>query len=237
MIYMKVYSHRGESTYACENTMSAFYLAEFVKSDGIECDIRKTRDDILVIIHDKSIDRTSSKSGNVSDYTYEELLEFDFGNSKFHGEKIVRLDEFLKYFSQKKMHIFLEIKEEGYESKIVNIVKKYNNEYITLISFKYEILEKIRAISNALNLGWLTYDFSQRVLQKCKNIKLNQVLVMSISLQKSEVKILHDEGFIVTAWGVINKADISRLYKIGVDRIIYDSGYDAKKVIKELESE
>ena len=106
-----------------------------------------------------------------------------------------------------------------------------------MISFKYEILEKIRAISNALNLGWLTYDFSQRVLQKCKNIKLNQVLVMSIGLQKSEVKTLHDEGFIVTAWGVINKTDISRLYKIGVDRIIYDSGYDAKKVIKELESE
>lgn len=234
---MKVYSHRGESTYACENTMSAFYLAEFVKSDGIECDIRRTKDNVLVIIHDKSIDRTSSASGNVSDYTYDELLKFDFGNSKFVGEKIVKLDDFLKYFSKKKMYIFLEIKENGYELEIVKAIEKYNNEYITLISFNYDILEKIRDISNILNLGWLTYDFSQRVLQKCKNIRLNQVLVMSVCLQKNEVKILHDEGFIVTAWGVINKNDIARLYKIGVDRIIYDSGYNAKKVIKELESE
>ena len=58
---MKVYSHRGESKFACENTMTAFYLAALVGSDGIETDVRKTKDDVLVLIHDKTIDRTSKQ--------------------------------------------------------------------------------------------------------------------------------------------------------------------------------
>lgn len=234
---MKVYSHRGESSFACENTMTAFYLAYLVNSDGIECDVRKTKDDVLVLIHDKTVDRTSNYSGKVSDFTYKELLKLDFGNDRFIGEKIVKLDDFLKYFSEKKINIFLELKEEGYESDIVRLVNKYKNDYITLISFKYNILKKIRNLSSDINLGWLIYDLNDDVLNKCIDIRLNQVLATSICLEENEVKKLHDNNFIVTAWGVINKIDIKRLYKIGVDRIIYDSGYIVKKYLKELENE
>ena len=83
VIYMKIISHRGESKYAPENTMSAFFLADLINSDGIECDIRKTKDDELVLIHDKTIDRTSTSKGKVSDYTYNELLDKDFGNKHY----------------------------------------------------------------------------------------------------------------------------------------------------------
>ena len=96
---MKVYSHRGESKYAPENTMSAYYLAYLVGSDGIETDLRKTKDDVLVLIHDKSVDRTSNYSGKVADYTFDELLNIDFGDEYYKVEKIFRLTEFLKNFS------------------------------------------------------------------------------------------------------------------------------------------
>lgn len=234
---MKVYSHRGESNYAPENTMSAFYLAQFVNSDGIECDVRKTKDDVLVIIHDRTVDRTSNSTGKISDFTYKELLKMDFGNDKFKGEKIVRLEDFLKYFSQKQMYIFLELKENGYEEDIVRLVNKYNSDYITLISFKYNILKKIRELSYKINLGWLIYDLNDNVLKQCIDINLNQVLATSVCLQENEVKTLHQNNFIVTAWGVINKTDVKRLYKIGVDRLIYDSGYVVKKILKEIENE
>lgn len=234
---MEVYSHRGESNYAPENTMSAFYLAQFVNSDGIECDVRKTKDDVLVIIHDRTVDRTSNSTGKISDFTYKELLKMDFGNDKFKGEKIVRLEDFLKYFSQKQMYIFLELKENGYEEDIVRLVNKYNSDYITLISFKYNILKKIRELSYKINLGWLIYDLNDNVLKQCIDINLNQVLATSVCLQENEVKTLHQNNFIVTAWGVINKTDVKRLYKIGVDRLIYDSGYVVKKILKEIENE
>lgn len=234
---MKVYSHRGESSFACENTMTAFYLADIVNSDGIECDVRKTKDDVLVINHDKRIDRTSTGVGKISEYTYKELLKFDFGNEKYVGEKIVKLEDFLKYFSEKNIYILLEIKEKGYEYDIYNMVKKFNNENITIISFKYDVLEKLREYSKELNLGWLIYDLNENILNDCKKIKLNQVLTTSVCLNKDEVKKLHDNNFIVTAWGVVNKHDIERLYKLGVDRLIYDSGYMVKKYLKEIKNE
>lgn len=234
---MKVYSHRGESTYACENTMTAFYLAYFVNSDGIETDVRKTKDDVLVLIHDKTVDRTSNFNGKVSEYTYKELLKMNFGNDKYGKEKIVKLDEFLKYFSDKKMYIFLEIKEKNYEYDIVKLVEKYDNKYITLISFKYDILKKLRELSKNIKLGWLIYDLNEKVLNECKKINLEQVLATSVCLEKHEVERLHENNFIVTAWGVLNKHDIKRLQKIGVDRLIYDSGYIAKNYLKELKNE
>lgn len=234
---MKVYSHRGESSYACENTMTAFYLAYLVNSDGIETDVRKTKDDVLVLIHDKTVDRTSKFSGKVADYTYKELLNMDFGNEKYNGEKIVKLDDFLKYFSDKKIYIFLELKEKNYEESIVKMVEKYNTPYITLISFKYDILRKIRTLSKKIKLGWLIYDLNEKSLNESKEIKLEQVLVTSVCLDENDVKILHDNNFIVTAWGVLNKLDIKRLKKIGVDRLIYDSGYVVKKYLKEIDDE
>lgn len=229
---MKIYAHRGESTYACENTMTAFYLAYLVNSDGIETDIRKTKDNVLVLIHDKTIDRTSNGNGKVSDYTYKELLKMDFGNSKYKGEKIVKLDDFLKYFSNKNIHILLEVKEKGYEEDIVDLVSKYNSEFITIISFKYDVLKKIRDLSKKVNLGWLIYDLNDKVLKQCIDIKLNQVLATSVCLEENEVAELHKNNFIVTAWGVLNKIDIKRLNNIGVDRLIYDSSFIAKKVLK-----
>ena len=234
---MKVYSHRGESSYAPENTMSAFYLADLVNSDGIETDIRKTKDDVLVLIHDKTVDRTSNYSGKVSDYTYKELLKMDFGRDSYKGEKIVKLDDFLKYFSDKNKQIFLEIKEKGYEDDIVDLVNRYNNHDITIISFKYDVLEKIRKLSKTIKLGWLIYDVTSKIIEECKKIKLNDVLVTSAALNEKEVKLLHENGFNVVVWGVLNKNDIRRLYKMNVDKLIYNSGYIAKKVIKEISDE
>lgn len=229
---MKVYSHRGESKYAPENTMSAYYLSYLVGSDGIEVDLRKTKDDILVLIHDKSVDRTSNYSGKVSDYTYQELLKMDFGNEYFKGEKIVKLTEFLKNFSGRDIDIYIELKEIGYEKLIVDTLKKFNLNNVVLISFKYNLLKKIREIDNTIKIGWLIYDVNDSIIKDCKFIKLNHILCTSICLSKNEVNKLKLNNFIVSAWGVLGKSEIKRLYNIGVDRIIYDSGYDVKKFLK-----
>lgn len=225
---MKIISHRGESKYAPENTMSAFYLAEHINSDGIECDIRKTKDNQLVLIHDKTINRTSNGKGEVSNYTYDELLNFNFGDN----EKIVKLTDFLNYFSNKNLKIYLEVKEPGYERLIYDQISKYNLDNITLISFKYEILEKFRIISNKIKLGWLVYDINNKVIQESIKIRLNEVLVNSISIEKKEITKLHENNIEVACWGIKNKTELKRISKLKVDTIIYDSGYDAKKVLE-----
>ena len=231
---MLIYSHRGESKFAPENTMSAFYLAYLLNSDGIECDIRKTKDNKIVIIHDKTIDRTSNAKGRVSDYTLYELQEFNFGNKNYKDERIVTLDEFLKVFANKNIKIFIEVKENGYEEEIWKVLSKYNLNNITVISFKYEILNKFRNISKIVKLGWLVYNINSKIIQDSLKINIDILICNSSALDKKDINDIKENNLKICAWGVKNKAELKRLNKLHLDSLVYDSAYDAKKELKNV---
>ncbi|MFH5211104.1 glycerophosphodiester phosphodiesterase [Antrihabitans spumae] len=74
-----VVAHRGASAAKQEHTLAAYELALQEGADGLECDVRLTRDGHLVCVHDRTVDRTSSGTGLVSEMTLEELQELDFG--------------------------------------------------------------------------------------------------------------------------------------------------------------
>ena len=91
---INVQAHRGASAYAPENTAPAFRLAVSMGADGVENDIRLTKDGVYVLSHDSNINRMSDGKGEVGEMTYEELLQYDFGvrtNAKFKGTKIATL--------------------------------------------------------------------------------------------------------------------------------------------------
>ena len=67
------YAHRGASEYAPENTLSSFYLGMIQGANGIETDVHRTKDGVLVLFHDDTLDRVSDGVGKISDYTFEEL--------------------------------------------------------------------------------------------------------------------------------------------------------------------
>ncbi len=62
-----IWAHRGASAYAPENTMEAFKLAIKQEVDGIELDVQLTKDGVVVVIHDETIDRVSDNKGFVKD--------------------------------------------------------------------------------------------------------------------------------------------------------------------------
>lgn len=75
-----VYAHRGSSELVAEHTLGAYLRAIDEGADGLECDVRLTRDGHLVCVHDRRIDRTSTGRGVVSDFDLADLGEFDFGS-------------------------------------------------------------------------------------------------------------------------------------------------------------
>jgi glycerophosphoryl diester phosphodiesterase len=96
------YAHRGASEYMPENTLSAFYLGIFQGANGIETDVKRTKDGVLVLFHDDILDKKTNASGNISDFTYRELLQFDVTGKqpdKSKKDKIPTLEDFLKYFA------------------------------------------------------------------------------------------------------------------------------------------
>ena len=86
-----VAAHRGFCGKYPENTMLAFRKAIELGVDQIETDVRITKDDELVLIHDATLDRTTNGTGKVCDYTLAELKELDAGC----GERIPTLRELL----------------------------------------------------------------------------------------------------------------------------------------------
>jgi glycerophosphoryl diester phosphodiesterase len=74
-----VIAHRGASAYAPENTLQAFELALQQGADALELDVRLTRDGAAVVMHDETVDRTTSLSGPVRSHTLAELRLGDAG--------------------------------------------------------------------------------------------------------------------------------------------------------------
>lgn len=95
---MKVYAHRGCTRGYPENTRPALLAALTSGVDGIEFDVRLSRDGVPMVIHDDRIDRTSDGVGAVAEMSLDELRAVDAGawfDPRFAGERFVTLDEAL----------------------------------------------------------------------------------------------------------------------------------------------
>ncbi|MCR2822953.1 glycerophosphodiester phosphodiesterase family protein [Lederbergia panacisoli] len=120
-------AHRGFSSKYPENTLMAFQKAVDVGVDMIEFDLRLSKDNEVVIIHDRTVDRTTNGSGKVSEFTLKELKELDAGL----GQKIPSLEEFCELLHPYSELLFnVEIKR-GYKAievadRAIEILKKFN---------------------------------------------------------------------------------------------------------------
>src|ERR1051326_9020551 len=97
--------HRGASAVAPENTMAAFRQAIAVGADGIEFDVRLTRDCVPVIIHDNSLRRTAGLPHRISDLNWSELHGLD--------ETVPSLEQLLTLFASNNLLMYLEMKVDS----------------------------------------------------------------------------------------------------------------------------
>src|SRR3712207_4357995 len=108
-----VIGHRGASGYAPENTMVSFERALALRADAIECDVHPTSDGKLVVIHDPTLDRTTSGQGFVSAHTSEQIRALDAGSwfdPSFADERVPLLDEVLDW-ARGRTKVVIEIKQ------------------------------------------------------------------------------------------------------------------------------
>lgn len=216
------YAHRGASEYAPENTMSAFDMALQLGANGIELDLQMTKDGKIVIFHDNEINKKSNQKGKINNYTYQELLNFDFGiwfNSKYKGERIVLFEDFAKKFLPKKLTFAIELKEEGIEKEVFDIIKKYaihDNIYIT--SFNYKALENMRKIDSNIKLSWLIEEkINKNNIDKLLKINGTQICPKADNVTKDDIKLANKSGIKVRLWGVLNEKTMESVYNLNID--------------------
>jgi|TARA_B100000315_G_scaffold256663_1_gene303141 glycerophosphoryl diester phosphodiesterase len=157
---VEVIGHRGASKEAPENTLAATHLAFQQKADGVEVDVRLTKDNQLVCIHDKSAFRTAGKKNLIKENTLKQLQSLDVGKwrgEKWRGEAIPSLQEVLSEIPLNKK-IFIEVKEgiETIDPLIEDIQKsKLDTNCISVISFHQEVVKKVKQTMESLTVNLL----------------------------------------------------------------------------------
>ncbi len=209
--------HRGARAYEPENTLRSFKKALELGVDAVELDVRKTKDGEIVVIHDEDVKRTTNGQGLVSSFTLKEIKNFEAEK----GEKIPTLEEALDVLD-KKLKVFIELKEVGIEERVLSLVKKKKLlKNVVLVSFLEDALRKVRELDSEVETG-LIYARHKNPLKAALELKAQWLLALYVFMHTPIVQKAHESGLKVLVWTVNNPEEVAAMVKKGVDAVASD---------------
>ena len=211
---VKGIAHRGYGT-APENTLPAYKLAKQMGFNYVECDVRFTSDGYAMLLHDTTIDRTSNSSGTLSQMTYAQVRQYDFGSWKsatYTGTVIPTFEEFISLCRSIMLCPYVELKEatEAQVQNLVNLVSSYNmNEHVTWISSNTTYLGYVKNYDATARLGCVGAPTSSRItaMQNLKTAN-NEVFIDSSSLTDDSVALCKNANLPMEVWTIDNASTI-----------------------------
>lgn len=219
---MRVLAHRGASGYAPENTFAAFDLAGRMRADGIETDVRATRDGVLVLLHDELVDRTTDGSGPVADLAWEDVARLDAGGwfgPDMAGQRVPRLDDFLDRYLEA-IPICLELKAEAAVEAVARLLVERGlarRSDLELTSFSWDAARHLHDALSDLPVGFLTPRFDEGEIERVAAAGLAQICPRANLLTPELVARAHARGLVVRAHGVKTRDDLRRVLEGGAD--------------------
>lgn len=204
-------AHRGFSSVYPENTIPAIEGAVSEGFYGCEFDIHTTKDGEWVLNHNSDIDKMTDGSGDIKDYTFDELQNFNIDNGNgienFSELKIPKLEDALIVLQNSNVIPFIEIK--GYDPDafryLIEIIDSYNfSDTAVIISFDMEALLGIRDIDKDIELMYLTNNLTNDDVDICKengNIGVN-INGGNIFKMRESLRYAQEAGLKTAAWTV-----------------------------------
>lgn len=155
-----IFAHRGYSAKYPENSLLAFNKAVEYGADGFELDIHLTKDEQIVVIHDHTINRTTTGRGKVVEMSFDEIQQFNIKNGLFNvtDEKVPLLSEVLDIVKKHNKLLNIEIKAEPgkIEDKLHELLTRYDIiDQIIISSFNIESLVKMEALDSSYETALL----------------------------------------------------------------------------------
>lgn len=209
--------HRGASGYEPENTLISFQKAIDLEVDGIELDVHLSLDGALVVIHDETIDRTTSEKGLANQLKCSQLRELG----------IPTLIEVLD-LANRNCFFNIELKGIGTEEAVVELIHNYisNKNWIytdfIISSFDWKTLERVQLLNPKIQIGVLTEASVEDALAFAKKIKSFSIHPNYNLVTKENVALMQENGFEVYTWTVNSFEDIQKIKLCNVNGIISD---------------
>ena len=239
-------AHRGESYDAPENTLASINLAWKRDADAVEIDVQLTKDEKIVVIHDKTTLRTGGKYKRVESNNYDELLKIDVGKYKgvkWKNERIPLLDEVIDNIPEKKI-LFIEIKSnERILKPLQNLIeqKKINPAQIKFIGFNINTMKELKEKFPKIETYWIvegknykTKDHLKQTIAKCLSARLDGLDVQARKyLNKDVINSVKNSGLKIYTWTVDDPERAKQLYLDGIEGITTNRASWLKHKLKE----
>lgn len=223
---MKIYAHRGFSHRYPEATLEAYEGAVKAGADGFECDVRLSKDKVLVCFHDRTTKRIAGVKEVISRTTVDELKSI---------AKVITFEELLDLAIEEKKDILVETKHPVIQGALVEkvlleLLQRRSHEIsasgiqITVISFSYLAIMRLK--KNYPDVAKvIKYSFAA-ILNRSKKVAVNIEI-----LRKHPGLLRKMKAETIYTWTVNSREDLNWIKKREIDGVITDRVARARKVL------
>ncbi len=213
-MFLKV-GHRGARAYEIENTLESFGKAIELGVNAIELDVRQSKDKKLIISHDDNLKKVYGRDMSVNEATLAELKQLT-------GGKIITLEEALRFIDRKVEKILVELKEGGYEKKVLDVIRKGKlQERVIVVSFHEESLDSVRKLDKKIETG-LIYAKFKNPIDAALKLSARYLVPLYRFVHTRDIEKAHKNNLKVIVW-TINTTEEARDYIAkGADGIASD---------------
>ncbi|MFZ5946656.1 MAG: LamG-like jellyroll fold domain-containing protein [Stygiobacter sp.] len=230
-------AHRGGALLAPENTLAAFKNAIALKVEYYELDVHLSADDSLMIMHDATINRTTTGTGSVSAMTYAQLRAFDAGvkfSTAFTGEKIPTLYEALTLAKNASYNVGVVIEIKGTTTGIVGKVVKMVQDLqlksrVIISSFTLAQLTEARTIDPTIATQLFGSSNTNATIDQLAAAGINWYGSNAIPT-KTFLDYARSKNIKYNSWTINSAATMINYIALGVDGIITDNPATMKSV-------
>lgn len=234
-------AHRGAMGYAPENTLAAFRLGVDQGSDLVESDVQRSKDGVLVLMHDTTLSRTTDVQEvfpdrapwRVSDFTYEEIQQLDAGSwfsEEFAGEPVPTMAEMVQLLRPTRAGILMELKAPalypGIEEQVAEefasfpgyLTSAVRAERLVVQSFDWESMARYEEVQPSVPVGLLGRP--DEALLPELSTWADQINPNFRTYDAAYVDTVHELGMEVHTYTVNRPADMNAVLDRGIDGVI-----------------
>ncbi len=241
----KLIGHRGVKDLCPENTIESIVKAFEIGLTYVEIDVKVSKDEIPILLHDDTLDRTTNGKGLAINYNYNDIKKFDAG--KFFYNKntsiiIPKLEDVLDLCIKNNGNLNIELKpNKNYENinvkRIIELTKNINEIEIFFSSFDLQSLKELNKLSPKLTKSFLIDEFNIYNIDDVIAIaKKYQISICGLScdiISSDVIKKIKREKILITAYSnnSINNQQIIDILKMGIDSFFVDDPTEIINII------
>jgi glycerophosphoryl diester phosphodiesterase len=232
--YPRIFAHRGGGSLAPENTLAAIRLGQSLGYRAHEFDVKLSRDDVALLLHDDTLERTTDGKGRAADLDFEELRRLDAGawhSEAFRGERLASFEEAARLLRSQNTMANIEIKPTpGFDWRTGTHVALHTQELWKgapspplFSSFSFEALMAAKEAAPEIPRGWLIDQFTDADWDRLEELEADSLHTDHRRITPAAIAKIHERGYRVCVY-TINDAEVAQSFlDAGVDGLFTDN--------------